>query len=96
MNKLNNFLVLNKSIKLVLSILIFGSFSQIKAQERVPFDQGKKYILADVAIVGKISFNAHFHSHFIVLLGDIWGWEHLWLGCHFLSRKLEKFNFFFV
>ena len=57
-NKLNNFLVLNKSIKLVLSILIFGSFSQIKAQERVPFDQGKKYILADVAIVGKISFNA--------------------------------------
>ena len=58
MNKLNNFLVLNKSIKLVLSILIFGSFSQIKAQERVPFDQGKKYFLADVAIVGKISFNS--------------------------------------
>ena len=58
MNKLNNFLVLNKSIKLVLSILIFGSFSQIKAQERIPFDQGKKYVLADVAIIGKISFNA--------------------------------------
>jgi outer membrane protein insertion porin family len=57
-NKLNNFLVLNKSIKLVLSILIFGSFSQIKAQDRVPFDQGKKYILADVTIVGKISFNS--------------------------------------
>ena len=58
MNKLNNFLVLNKSIKIVLTLLIFGSFFQIKAQERVPFDQGKKYILADVAIVGKISFNA--------------------------------------
>ena len=57
MNKLNNFLVLNKSIKIVLTLLIFGSFSQIKAQERVPFDQGKKYILADVAIVGKLSFN---------------------------------------
>jgi outer membrane protein insertion porin family len=57
-NKLNNFLVLHKSIKIALTILIFGSFSQIKAQERVPFDQGKKYILADVAIVGKISFNS--------------------------------------
>ncbi|HRL71315.1 MAG TPA: hypothetical protein PLT79_06395, partial [Flavobacterium sp.] len=42
-NKLNNFLVLNKSIQIVLSVLIFGSFTQIKAQERVPFDQGKKY-----------------------------------------------------
>lgn len=58
MNKLNNFLVLNKSIKITLSLLLFGSLSQIKAQDRVPFDQGKKYILADVAIVGKISFNA--------------------------------------
>ncbi|MDD5150333.1 MAG: outer membrane protein assembly factor BamA [Flavobacterium sp.] len=57
-NKLNNFLVLHKSIKIALSLLIFGSFSQIKAQERVSFDQGKKYILADVAVVGKISFNA--------------------------------------
>ena len=56
-NKLNNFLVLNKSIKLVLSILIFGSFSQIKAQDRVPFDQGKKYILANVNVLGKISYN---------------------------------------
>ncbi|RKS15320.1 Beta-barrel assembly machine subunit BamA [Flavobacterium sp. 120] len=57
-NKLNNFLVLNKSIKIVLTVLIFGSFSQVKAQERVPFDQGKKYILADVAVVGDISFNS--------------------------------------
>ncbi len=57
-NKLNKNLVLHKSIKAVLGILIFGSFFQINAQERVPFDQGKKYILADVNIVGKISFNA--------------------------------------
>jgi len=57
-NKLNNFLVLHKNIKIVLTLLIFGSFSQIKAQERVPFDQGKKYILADVAIIGKLSFNS--------------------------------------
>jgi outer membrane protein insertion porin family len=38
-NKLNNFLVLNKSIKAVLPLI--GSFSQVKAQEKVPFDQGK-------------------------------------------------------
>jgi outer membrane protein insertion porin family len=42
-NKLNNFLVLNKSIKAV--PFNFGKFSQVKAQEKVPFDQGKKYIL---------------------------------------------------
>jgi outer membrane protein insertion porin family len=56
-NKLNNFLVLNKSIKLVFTFFILGTFTQIKAQERVPFDQGKKYILADVAVIGDISFN---------------------------------------
>ncbi len=58
MNKLNNFLVLNKSIKTVLSVLFFISFFQSQAQDRVPFDQGKKYILADVAVVGDISFNS--------------------------------------
>ncbi|MEO6176202.1 MAG: POTRA domain-containing protein [Flavobacterium circumlabens] len=56
-NKLNNFLVLQKRIKIVLTLLVLGSFSQIKAQEKVPFDQGKKYILAKVSVVGKISFN---------------------------------------
>jgi outer membrane protein insertion porin family len=56
-NKLNNFLVLNKSIKALLTLLFLGSFSQIKAQERVPYDQGKKYILADVVLTNKISFN---------------------------------------
>ncbi|CAD5342783.1 Outer membrane protein assembly factor BamA [Flavobacterium bizetiae] len=57
MNKLNNFLVLQKRIQIVFTLLVLGSFSQIKAQERVPFDQGKKYILAKVSVVGKISFN---------------------------------------
>ncbi|MGQ7946369.1 BamA/OMP85 family outer membrane protein [Flavobacterium sp. WC2509] len=56
-NKLNNFLVLNRSIKLVLTFIILGTFTQIKAQDRVPFDQGKKYILGDVKVVGDISFN---------------------------------------
>ncbi len=56
-NKLNNFLVLHKYITLFI-LLFFGSFYQINAQERVPFDQGKKYILADVNLVGKLSFNS--------------------------------------
>ncbi|GEC72957.1 outer membrane protein assembly factor BamA [Flavobacterium flevense] len=56
-NKLNNILVLNKSIKALLSLALLGSFSQIKAQDRVPFDQGKKYILAKVELTNKISFN---------------------------------------
>ncbi|WP_281237987.1 outer membrane protein assembly factor BamA [Flavobacterium praedii] len=56
-NKLNKFLVLHKSLKLVLTFLLLGTFTQIKAQDRVPFDQGKKYILADVSVVGDISFN---------------------------------------
>ncbi|MFB9108821.1 BamA/OMP85 family outer membrane protein [Flavobacterium gyeonganense] len=56
-NKLNNILVLQNRIQIVLTLLLLGSFSQIKAQERIPFDQGKKYILAKVSVVGKISFN---------------------------------------
>lgn len=57
MNKLNNFLVLNKSIKALLTLVLLGSFSQIKAQDRVPFDQGKRYILAKVELTNKLSFN---------------------------------------
>lgn len=57
MNKLNKLLVLNKSIQLFFTIILFVSITQIAAQERVPFDQGKKYILSDVAVTGKISFN---------------------------------------
>ncbi|WP_414000104.1 outer membrane protein assembly factor BamA [Flavobacterium sp. W1B] len=56
-NKLNKFSVLNKSTKAILSLLLLGSFSQIKAQEKVPFDQGKKYILAGVSVTSDISFN---------------------------------------
>ncbi|KAB1156225.1 BamA/OMP85 family outer membrane protein [Flavobacterium luteum] len=56
-NKLNNFLVLHKNIKLVLTLLFFGLLSQVKAQDRVPFDQGKKYFLGDVKVIGKVSYN---------------------------------------
>ncbi len=58
-NKLNNFLVLQKSIKIFLVLFIFGSFSIINAQERIPFDQGKTYFLGNIDIVGKISFNSN-------------------------------------
>ena len=57
-NKLNNFLVFYKNIILLLALFLFGNVYQIKAQERVSFDQGKKYILADVNLVGKLSFNS--------------------------------------
>ncbi len=57
MNKLNKFLMLNKSIKLFLTVLVLGNIFQAKAQERVPFDQGREYILAGVSVIGKISYN---------------------------------------
>lgn len=58
-NKLNKFLVLQNKLRLALTLLFLGSVFQIKAQEqdRIPFDQGTKYILADVEVIGKISYN---------------------------------------
>ncbi len=56
-NKLNKILVLNKSLLLLLFAFLIGNVSQTIAQERVPFDQGTKYILGDVDVTGKISFN---------------------------------------
>jgi len=56
-NKLNKILMLDKSIKLFLTVLVLGNIFQAKAQERVPFDQGRQYILADVKVIGKISYN---------------------------------------
>lgn len=57
MNKLNKIAVLHKTLKIALFILLTGNFSQLMAQDRVPFDEGKKYILANVNVTGKISFN---------------------------------------
>ena len=44
-------------LRIFLGLLIFGNIFQSIAQERVPFDQGTSYILADVEVTGKISFN---------------------------------------
>lgn len=49
--------MLNKSIQFFFTIIIFGSISQVKAQDRVPFDQGTPYILADINVTGKITYN---------------------------------------
>jgi len=49
--------MLDKSIKLFLTVLVLGNIFQAKAQERVPFDQGRQYILGDVKVIGKISYN---------------------------------------
>lgn len=49
--------MLNKCIKIFLGILVFGSILKMNAQDRIPFDQGVDYILADVDVTGKISFN---------------------------------------
>ena len=43
--------------KIVLFILLFGTIFQLQAQERIPIEQGKKYILANVKVNGKISYN---------------------------------------
>lgn len=56
MNKLNNTLV-QKSILKLLYFFLLGNIITLQAQERVPFDQGKKYILADIDVTGKITFN---------------------------------------
>ena len=45
------------TLKTSIILILLGSFFQIQAQDRIPFDQGKKYILADVKVNGKISFN---------------------------------------
>lgn len=57
MNKLNKIVVLNKFIGTLLFSLLIGSQFSVQAQDRVPFDQGTKYILADVNVTGKITFN---------------------------------------
>lgn len=57
MNKLNKISVQIKTSKIFLIILFFGSIFQLQAQDRLPFEQGKKYILAHVKVNGKISYN---------------------------------------
>jgi outer membrane protein insertion porin family len=57
-NKLNNQnKVPNNYIKSLLTLLFLGVVFQSNAQEKLPFNQEKKYILAQVNVLGKISYN---------------------------------------
>ncbi|WP_395044485.1 POTRA domain-containing protein, partial [Flavobacterium sp.] len=56
-NKLKNKYVLNNFIKAFFILICVGNAFQLNAQERMPFEQGTKYILANVDVTGKISFN---------------------------------------
>jgi outer membrane protein insertion porin family len=56
-NKLKNKYVLKQYLKIVAFFVLSATSYNLQAQERVPFDQGTKYILADVEVTGKISFN---------------------------------------
>ncbi len=57
MNRLNNLFNAVNSTKLVLLFLFLGSAVQVNAQDRLPFDQGKTYILKKVTVTGKITYN---------------------------------------
>ena len=56
-DKLNNISVQITPLKIFLFIVLFGNIFQLQAQDRIPFEQGRKYILADVKVNGKISYN---------------------------------------
>ena len=47
----------SKTLKVFLIIVLFGNIFQLQAQEKTSFEQGKKYILANVKVNGKISYN---------------------------------------
>jgi outer membrane protein insertion porin family len=49
--------VSKNTFKAILTILFLGNIFTLQAQERLPFNDSKKYILADVEVTGKLSFN---------------------------------------
>lgn len=56
-NKLNNFRMFQKTIKVVFTIIFLGSISVVNAQDNNIPEAGKQYILADVEVTGKITYN---------------------------------------
>lgn len=59
MNKFNSAYMFSRNVGIFITILLLGSIFQLKAQdeERLPFSRGTQYILGDIAVTGKISFN---------------------------------------
>lgn len=47
----------NTPPRIFLFLFLFGIIFKIHAQDKIPFNQGKKYILATVKVNGKISYN---------------------------------------
>ncbi|WP_353082998.1 outer membrane protein assembly factor BamA [Flavobacterium sp.] len=56
-NKLNKIKVLKNYTYYYITLILLGVVSTSFAQNNVTFDQGKKYILANVNVIGKISYN---------------------------------------
>ncbi|WP_035653930.1 outer membrane protein assembly factor BamA [Flavobacterium saliperosum] len=56
-NKLNNFRMFQKTTKLVFAIIFLGSISAVNAQDTNIPEAGKQYILANVDVTGKITYN---------------------------------------
>ena len=56
MNKLNNSM-LRKSIKLLFSILFLSIADFAEAQETNGLEAGKEYVIADITVSGKVSYN---------------------------------------
>jgi outer membrane protein insertion porin family len=56
-NKLNKLFNTVNSIKFVLLFLFLGSLNTINAQDRLPFEQGKVYIIKKISVTGKVSYN---------------------------------------
>ncbi len=50
--------MLQKNILPFIAFFIIGFINSTNAQDRVPYDQGTKYFLANVDVTGKINFNA--------------------------------------
>ena len=56
MNKFQSKKMLKKGIQALFTLLLIGSYNTIVAQE-TKFENGKEYILADVEVTGKVSYN---------------------------------------
>lgn len=56
MNRLNKKILLKNNISLLI-VFLLGSIFQIKAQSTTPYERGSQYILGNVEVTGKLTFN---------------------------------------
>ncbi|MDD2985122.1 POTRA domain-containing protein [Flavobacterium sp.] len=55
-NKLNNNVLLRNSTTFIM-LLLLGSIFQVNAQDTTPYERGSQYILGNVEVTGKLTFN---------------------------------------